>query len=90
MRGIDEDLRSPKYALVERERRFLVDRAALPPMPKAHVLIEERYLAGTRFWVRRMTEALTDVRALKLAKKYEADDPTARPMVNAYTSVVNP
>jgi hypothetical protein len=44
-----------KYALVERERRFLL--AASPVgMPIRQVLIEDRYLRGTRLRLRRMTD----------------------------------
>ena len=44
-----------KYALVERERRFLL---AAPPVgaPRRRVLIEDRYLRGSRLRLRRMTD----------------------------------
>jgi hypothetical protein len=47
--------RETKYARVERERRFLM---AAPPSgtPTRRVLIEDRYLRGTRLRLRRMTE----------------------------------
>ena len=53
-------------------------------MRASAVLIEDRYITGTRFRLRRMTDEETGIVALKLAKKYETSDPTARPMVNAY------
>lgn len=84
--GADE-ARCPKYAHVERERRWLIDptrRGAIDPL--AAVLIEDRYITGTRFRLRRMTDARTGVCALKLTKKYEADDPLARAIVTAYLS----
>jgi hypothetical protein len=47
--------KASKYALVERERRFLL-RALPPGTPNARVLIEDRYLVGTRLRLRRMTD----------------------------------
>jgi len=85
MRTAADEAVSPKYSAIERERRFLVDparRPALAGLP--HVLIEDRYLTGTRMRLRRMTDSATGEVALKFAKKYESDDPLARPMVNAY------
>lgn len=47
--------KAEKYARVERERRFLL--AASPAgRPTRRVLIEDRYLLGTRLRLRRMTE----------------------------------
>lgn len=48
------------------------------------MLIEDRYITGTRLRLRRMTPAGGGIAALKLTKKYEADDPIARPIVTAY------
>ena len=84
MRTGADEARSPKYSRIERERRWLVDPALLPPLPPRHVLIEDRYLTGTRCRLRRMTDSESGLVALKLAKKYQATDPAARPMVNAY------
>ena len=81
--GADEQI-APKYSHVERERRWLVDPAGLPTLPADFVLIEDRYIVGTRFRLRRMTDMATGEISLKLAKKYESADPTARAMVNAY------
>lgn len=86
MRTGADEARSPKYSHVERERRFLVDATRLPELPREHVLIEDRYLIGTRFRLRRMTDSATGTVALKLAKKYDSADVLARPMVNAYLS----
>ncbi|MFM9827864.1 MAG: hypothetical protein ACKVOB_03845 [Sphingomonas sp.] len=75
---------APKYAHVERERRWLVDparRPALAGLPP--VLIDDRYFTGTRLRLRRMTDA-SGACALKLTKKYDAADPLARPIVTAY------
>lgn len=84
MRTYADEVRSPKYSHVERERRFLVNRARLPALPDTAVLIEDRYITGTRLRLRRMTDEVSGEVAHKLAKKYEATDATARPMVNAY------
>lgn len=84
MRTYADEVRAPKYSHVERERRFLVDRARLPLLPDHWLLIEDRYIRGTRMRLRRMTDSVSGAIAYKLAKKYEANDPLARPMVNAY------
>lgn len=84
MRTGADEAAAPKYSHVERERRFRVDPALLPLLSADHVLIEDRYIAGTRFRLRRMTDSASSEIAYKLAKKYEADDPLARAMVNAY------
>ena len=78
----DESAR-PKYAHVERERRWLIDRAALPPLSEPGVLIEDLYMTGTRLRLRRVS-GTNGATVLKLTKKYEADDPLARPIVTAY------
>lgn len=81
--GYDE-ARDPKYAVIERERRWLVDRTGRPDVAGTPcTLIEDRYIIGTRLRVRRMTAGDGGV-ALKLTKKYAADDPIARPIVTAY------
>jgi hypothetical protein len=47
--------KAAKYALAERERRFLL-RAVPNGIPAARVLIEDRYLVGTRLRLRQMTD----------------------------------
>lgn len=82
--GIDE-ARDPKYAHIERERRWLVDPAIRPDLSALpYVLIEDRYIANTRMRLRRMTASASGEQALKLTKKYECDDPLARPIVTTY------
>lgn len=82
--GGDED-RSPKYAHIERERRFLVDRASRPDMAGLpFVLIDDRCLEGTRIRLRWMRDSTTGQTVFKLTKKYESADPLARPIVTAY------
>lgn len=84
IRGLADEARSPKYAHVERERRWLVDPARRPdPGGCPSVLIEDRYITATRLRLRRMTGDDGAV-VLKLTKKYDAADPLARPIVTAY------
>jgi CYTH domain-containing protein len=85
-RGIDDEVRRPKYACIERERRWLVDPARRPDLPDECVLIEDRYIAGTRLRLRRRTDTPGDRIVLKLTKKYDSADPLARPIVTAYLS----
>lgn len=84
MRTGADEAAAPKYAHVERERRWLVDPARAPAPGAAHLLIEDRYIAGTRMRLRRMTDSASGAVALKLTKKYEAVDPLARAIVTAY------
>lgn len=79
------DLQLPKYAQIERERRWLVDRPSRPDLGGLpFTLIEDSYLCGTRLRLRRMTDSMSQAVMLKLTKKYEAVDPLARPIVTAY------
>ncbi len=60
-----------KYARFERERRFLL--AGLPPdlsSDAPHTMIEDRYLPGTRFRLRCMTESASGLVTYKLTQKY--------------------
>jgi CYTH domain-containing protein len=87
MRTAGDEAVAPKYAHVERERRWLVDPARLRDFSGLRsVRIEDRYLSGTRLRLRRMTDSATGAQALKLTKKYESDDPLARAIVTAYLS----
>lgn len=82
--GADEAL-APKYAHIERERRWLVDPALRPDTAALpFTLIEDVYVTGTRLRLRRMTDSATGAVALKLTKKYEAEDPCARAIVTVY------
>lgn len=74
----------PKYALVERERRWLVPTDQLPALPAAHRRIEDRYIVGTRLRLRRITDSESGAVQNKLTRKYESDDAVARPIVTAY------
>ncbi len=80
-------MHSPKYAHIERERRWRVDAAHCPDLSGLDdVLIEDRYIIGTRLRLRRATPSTGAAAVLKLTKKYEAADPLARPIVTAYLS----
>lgn len=75
----------PKYALLENERRFLVDPTRLPDLAGLPFRrIEDRYVAGTRLRLRRMTDSETGARELKFCKKYPGDDPVSGPITNLY------
>lgn len=83
-RGLESELASPKYARAELERRWLVDPALRPAIDALDfVLIEDRYLSGTRMRLRRMTRS-DGWSAYKLTKKYETERPEARPIVTTY------
>ena len=85
MRTRADEGSSPKYAHIERERRWLVDIAARPDLANMpHVLIEDRYIDDTRCRLRRMTDSKTGEIARKLTKKYRAGDPRERAIVTAY------
>ena len=82
----DDEARAPKYAHFERERRRLMAATETPAGPS--VLIEDRYISGTRLRLRRMTDEAASTATLKLTKKYEASDPLARAIVTAYLTEV--
>lgn len=84
-RGLHDELREPKYAHLELERRWLVDTACRPRLDEHPVtLIEDRYLNHTRLRLRRMTRVDLGEIVCKLTKKYECADPSARPIVTSY------
>lgn len=83
-RDLEAELAAPKYARAELERRWLVDRIRRPATDAlASVLIEDRYLTGTRMRLRRMTRC-DGWTACKLTKKYDTGRPEARPIVTTY------
>ena len=84
-RGLDTELGEPKYARIERERRWLVDVAARPGVDDGFVThIADRYIDGTRMRLRRMERPDLGETKWKLTKKYECADPKARPIVTTY------
>lgn len=83
MRGPHDEARHPKYAHLEIERRWLVDLAAVGGLTLEDALeISDRYVIGTRMRLRKMQRG--DDVVFKLTRKYECDDPIARPIVTAY------
>ena len=84
MRSSDDEARSPKYAHLERERRWLVDPAKSALVEATDpITITDHYIAGTRLRLRRMACAGSPP-SFKLTRKYECSDPLARPIVTAY------
>ena len=84
-RGLDEETGELKYARVELERRWLVDRAARPGLEDAFLtLIEDRYIVGTRMRLRQMSRPDLGEIKWKLTKKYDCVEACARPIVSTY------
>jgi len=81
MRTAEDEAAAPKYAHVERERRWLV-RADAAPAGDDPIAIVDHYILGTRFRLREMRRG--DEMVWKLTKKYDCADPLARPIVTAY------
>lgn len=83
MRSAEDEARAPKYAHLERERRWLVDpeRAATLDL-RDSIHIVDRYIAGTRMRLREMR--MNSLTVWKLTKKYDCAEPLARPIVTAY------
>lgn len=75
----------PKYALLERERRFLVVNPTAELIAGAHVAIDDRYLVGTRLRLRTMRQigGGGGDTIYKLCKKY-GGGPVGEPIVNIY------
>ena len=85
IRGLDTETGDPKYARTEFERRWLVDTVARPALGDAYTtLIEDRYIDGTRMRLRQMSRPDLGEVKWKLTKKYECEDPSARPIVTCY------
>jgi CYTH domain-containing protein len=85
IRGLDTETGEPKYARVEYERHWLVDRAARPPVGEAYMTqIEDRYIDGTRMRLRRMSRPDLNEIKWKLTKKYACEEACARPIVTTY------
>ncbi len=89
MRGSLDEASAPKYAHIERERRWKVDSRRRPELQGlGHILIEDRYIERTRLRLRRMMDCVSGSQVLKLTKKYDASDPLARAIVTAYLSEI--
>jgi hypothetical protein len=77
---------APRYALLERERRWLAMPHALALCDeKTCRLLDDRYLIGTRLRLRAVHGPGGEV-IYKLGCKYESADPTAVPVVSIYLS----
>jgi CYTH domain-containing protein len=78
-----------KYALVERERRFLL-RDMPEPLTRAaeHVQIWDNYITGTRLRLRKIRVPRTKERIWKLTQKYTPEPPdfTRTIITNIYLS----
>ena len=85
IRGLDTETGDPKYARIEFERRWLVDKAARPALDGTWTTrIEDRYIDGARLRLRRMSRPDLGETKWKLTKKYECADASARPIVTSY------
>lgn len=72
----------PKYALLEIERRWLVDLSALDLAPLPYREIEDLYISDSRLRLRRIAGPREVV--FKLGKKYGKRTPLAEPVTNIY------
>lgn len=72
----------PKYALLEIERRWLVDLSALDLAPLPYREIEDLYISDSRLRLRRIAGPREVV--FKLGKKYGKCTPLAEPLTNIY------
>jgi GNAT superfamily N-acetyltransferase len=74
----------PKYALLELERRWLVDVAALGDITALpYREIHDLYIAGTRLRLRKIRGPGAEV-TLKLGKKYGKSGPFSEPITSVY------
>lgn len=67
--------RAGKYALLERERRFLLAVAPEPSQAREVRRITDRYLTGTRMRLRRVDRSVPVQPEFKLTQKVPADRP---------------
>ncbi len=73
----------PKYAQIEHERRFLVERC--PDLSRHdYRTIEDLYVSGSRLRARAITFSDGRPPAFKFCKKYPSDSSTSQPIVNIY------
>jgi CYTH domain-containing protein len=69
-----DSLRAGKYALIERERRFLL--AGPPPLLDTPRWITDRYLTGTRLRLRRVEDRESQICQYKFTQKIPAGRPS--------------
>ncbi|MFK7845467.1 MAG: hypothetical protein AB8G77_09205 [Rhodothermales bacterium] len=75
----------PKYAKLENERRFRVERPTdLDLEGLRSALIEDLYIDNTRLRLRKVTPASGEAISYKLCKKYPCTDPYSGTIVNTY------
>ena len=83
-RDLAGEIASPKYAYIERERRWLVPGVGHPSLHCCRsIRIEDLYIAGTLMRLRLMASD-GGWTSRKLTKKYAAGTPDARPIVTTY------
>ncbi len=75
-----------KYARIERERRFLLEKLPADLDRSQFTLIEDVYLTGTRLRLRKMTAPDGTISAMKLGHKFVASNqrPHETMMTNFY------
>lgn len=85
MRDLATELASPKYAHIERERRWIANASVLDEVTPTEVTrIKDRYIDSSQMRLRRMEQSVTGAISRKLTKKYAAQDSTAQPIVTTY------
>lgn len=78
-------MKTPKYALLEIERRMRIPAELLPDLSEVtYAEIEDRYLESGRLRLRKITEAGATESIYKFCKKYGATDRYEEPIVNIY------
>ena len=82
---------SSKYARLERERKFLLDRLPGDMTPAApHVQITDNYLTGTRLRLRKIRDPQTNKWTLKFTQKFAPAPPDlSRPQDLSRTMITN-
>ena len=79
-----------KYALVERERRYLLqDLPAGMTRADPHVQITDNYITGTRLRLRKVRDPQTNKWIVKLTQKFSPDGESARTIItNIYLNAL--
>lgn len=79
-----------KYALVERERRYLLqDLPEGMSRADAHVQITDNYITGTRLRLRKVREPRTNKWIVKLTQKFSPDGDSSRTIItNIYLNAL--
>lgn len=78
----------PKYALIERERRFLVDRSGMGDLlARPFRYLHDIYIESSRMRLRMVRGPKDGEFVCKLCKKYEPLSPSETPITNIYLSL---